>query len=289
MVRLNYKEFYPVNNTQDLFESKFKFLNTVEQNRWRNFKNRIPRSNFIKEKLKLRQSGICPVCSKALNENIVVHHVDYDRLCDYDTFEKQLSPTLKNPNRELDVPKCNSCNNTNICLDKLVLIHNSCHMILHKLEGRISGKKKKIKLLKNPRNYEIVSKEWWLTKTTIDSLDLVQEILKEINSNSSTKFKVEYTKFFIKLTPENIIYFIPNNDNLKITLSYGDFGKWEKILNENGIQCDIYKRSSQKLAFSINRNQYSENHLLIKNIIKDCIMKFNNNNLPDYSPQMRLF
>ncbi|WP_111710311.1 hypothetical protein [Lutibacter citreus] len=289
MARLNYREFYPINNTQDLFESKFKHLNTTEQNRWKNFKNRIPRSNFIKEKLKLRQSRICPICYKILNENIVVHHIDYDRLCDFDTYDKQLSPTIKEPNRELDVPNCNNCNNTNICLDKLVLIHNSCHMILHKQEGKILEKKTKIKFPKNPRNYEIVSKEWWLTKTTIDLLDLLQEILKEINSNSSTKFKVEYTKFFIKLTPENIIYFKPDNDNLKITFSYGDFGKWVKKLNEKGIKCDIYKRSSQKLTFSINRNQYSENYLIIKEIIKDCIVKFNNNDLPDYSPQMTLF
>jgi len=63
-----------------------------------------------------------------------------------ENYRKQVSPTTKNPNREIKIPNCESCTNTNKCQEKLVLIHNVCHMILHKQEGRIT--KSKINSLK---------------------------------------------------------------------------------------------------------------------------------------------
>jgi hypothetical protein len=145
MARLNYTEFYPKNCPQELYEKKIKILKDSEQRRWNNFKNRISRSNFIKNNLKKRQLNICPICSKYLNENIVVHHIDYDRLFDFESYQRQKSPTIKKPNREIKIPNCDNCPSTNKCLDKLVLIHNICHMILHKKEGRINGKTEKQK------------------------------------------------------------------------------------------------------------------------------------------------
>lgn len=289
MARLNYKEYFPVNDPKELFEKKIKQLTESDQKKWKNFKNRIPRSSFIKNKLKNRQSNTCPICSNILNNNIVVHHIDYDHLCVSENYQKQKSPTHKNPNRELNVPNCINCNRINPCLDRLVLIHNSCHMILHKQEGRISKGKNKISFPKEKRNYEKVSKEYWINKSTQEILNLSEEILKQINENSKTKFKIEYTKFFLRLTPENIVYFKPEGNYLTVTLSYGEFGKWLKELNQKNIKCKIYKRTNQRLSFTINKNEYYENQKLFRELINDSINKFKNNDTSEYSPQMTLF
>jgi len=143
MARLNYEESYPKIYPLELYEKKIKKLNNSKQRRWNNFKNRITKSSFIKQNLKKRQLNICPICSKHLNESIVIHHIDYDRLCDFESCQRQKSPTNKKPNRERKIPNCDTCPSMNKCLDKLVLIHNICHMILHKKDGRIKGKKEK--------------------------------------------------------------------------------------------------------------------------------------------------
>ena len=290
MNRLNYKEFFPKNYPEELLKTKFKDLNDFDLKRWNNFKNKITRSYFIKKKLKVKQSNICPVCSKFLNENTVVHHIDYDRLCDYEYYEFQKSPTIKNPNREIKVPKCKSCKNSDLCMDKIILIHNRCHLILHKMEGRISKQKENISFPKSKRNYEIVSREYWLSNTTKKTLDLIDKILKQTNNNSKIKLSSVYNKYFIGVEPENLIYFKPFDEKLKITVSHGDFEKWSKELKKKEIDFDIYKRSLIRLTFTIDNKLYSKNKDLIINITKDALNKTKRNeNLNISSPQMKLF
>jgi Fe-S cluster biosynthesis and repair protein YggX len=258
MSRLNYKEFYPKNCPQELYEEKIKNLNDSDQRRWNNFKNRIVKSSFIKQNLKKRQSNICPICSKYLNDKIVIHHIDYDRLCDFENYRKQISPTTKNPNREIKIPNCESCANTNKCQEKLVLIHNVCHMILHKQEGRIT--KSKIKFPKEKKTLEEVTKKSWENKSSPKTIELVEKLLKMINENSNKEtFSIRYNKFYIELKPENIIYFRPEKSSLRIIISYGEFGNWIRKLTEQKIECEIFKRSSQKLSFTINELQFLEN------------------------------
>jgi hypothetical protein len=290
MNRFNYKDFFPKNYPEELIKTKFKDLNDFDLKRWKNYKNRIPRSDFIKNSLKNKQSNICPVCSKFLSKNSVVHHIDYDRLCDFEYYEYQKSPTIKNSNREVKVPKCKSCKNSNLCMDKLVLIHNRCHLILHKMEGRISEQKEKISFPKKKRNYEIVSRKHWLSITNRRMLDLIDEILEQINNNSEIKVSIVYNKYFIGVKPENLIYFKPFDEKLKITVSYGDFGKWSEELKKKEIDFDIHKRTSVKLSFTIDTKLYLKNKDLILNITRDALNKIKRNeNLNISSPQMKLF
>ena len=289
MARLNYKEYYPLNDPYELFEKKIKFLSDSDKKKWNNFKNRIVRSNFIKDELKQRQNNICPICSKFLNNNIVVHHTNYDNLCVSENYIKQKSPTPKKPNREINIPKCNTCKNIKPCTEKLVLIHHVCHMILHKQEGRISKNKPKISIPKEKREYEIVPREHWLKFSTNEILNLLEEISNRINYYSDKKHDLEFNRFFVKLIPENIIYFKPNFNSLTVTVSHGSFEKRLKELNEINIKSKIHKRSSRRLSFDISKNQYSQNLELINDIIKDCINKKNDDSFTQDDSQLRLF
>jgi len=114
--------------------------------------------------------------------------------------------------------------------------------------------------------------------------------LKIINKNSNKEtFSIRYNKFYIELKPENIIYFRPKKNSLRIIVSYGEFGNWINKLTEKEIECEIFKRSSQKLSFTINELQFLENVSLIENIFKDALNRFDKNDYSEYSAQTSLF
>jgi hypothetical protein len=108
------------------------------------------------------------------------------------------------------------------------------------------------------------------------------------NYNQGT-FSIQYNEFYAELIPENIIYFKPYRNKLKIIISYGDFGKWLNKLSKKEIESKIFKRSTQKLSFTIDKLQYLENKNLIEDIIKDTLNRFQNNDFSEYSAQTSLF
>jgi len=290
MGRLNYKPYFPKNDPYQLFETEYKNLSNTELNKWKNFKTRITKSEFIKNSLANKQSRICPICSKIINEkNQVVHHIDYERLCEFETYLTISSPTGKNKNLKIQVPNCENCPTSDICLGKVVLIHSACHMILHKQEGRIkkiNNGIKKIPFPKKKKIHQSVPKNYWINKSSTDILKIVDEILNFMNELSENEvFTVNYNKFYIELMPENIVYFKPENNYLKIIISYGNFDKWLLKLKNNNINSEIKKRTSYRLSFIINYNQYELHKNLINNIIKDNLNKYTSNNITEYSPQ----
>lgn len=288
MARLNYKPYFPKNDPHELFETKFKDFSETELKKWNNFKNRITKSEFIKGLLVKKQSNICPICSKSINgRSQVVHHTDYDQLCEYESYLTLSSPT--NKNRKIKVPHCENCPTSNVCINKVILIHNVCHMILHKQEGRINKIDKGIEKISFPKKKRIqptVPKRYWVDKSSQIILNIVDELLKFINKLSQNElFSVAYNKYYIELFPENIVYFKPENNQLKITISYGNFDKWLLKLEESNISSNIIKRKSYRLTFSIDDNQFKKYKELIKEIITDNYNQYKSGNEKEYSPQ----
>jgi len=273
MARLNYKEYYPINDSSELQETTYSNLNKHEFKRWNNFKI-IMRSDVIIDSLLHSQSNICPVCSKYLNdENKVVHHIDYERLCDFEDTHHIISPTHKNPDRKLKAPKCDVCLSRRLCLNKVVLIHSSCHFILHKMEGRI--KKHKTSRIEGNKLGVKLDIEEWQNKTSSENLNLVDTIFNLINSISrKQQFKIRYNQKHISIKPSSFIYFKPNIDNLTISLSLGDLNKWRKELEHRNIQTKLSKKQKPRLSFSIDLESFNEHNHLFNNILKDGINHF---------------
>ncbi|TYB74060.1 hypothetical protein [Bizionia myxarmorum] len=273
MSKLNYKEYYPINDSAALKETTYSNLNDAEIKRWNNFKI-ITRSKTLSNSLLENQSNICPICSKYLNnENKVIHHIDYERLCDFEDNYSQVVPTLKNPDRKLKVPKCDICPNRELCLSKVVLIHSRCHFILHKMEGRIKNDEKK-RIDKN-RLFVNEPSKYWLNKTTFENLELVDAIFNLINTVSTKQqFKIRYNQNHISIKPSSFIYFKPDDDNLKISLSLGDLSEWKKELENKRIPNKLSKKQKPRLSFTIDFNDFKEHNELFIKILNDAINDF---------------
>lgn len=273
MSRLNYKEYYPINDSAELQETTYSKLNDTEIKRWYNFKI-ITRSKFISDSLLENQSNICPICSKYLNkENKVIHHIDYERLCDFEDNYSKIVPTLKNPDRKLKIPKCDICPNRELCLSKVVLIHSRCHFILHKMEGRIISNERN----RTEKNRLIVNEpsKDWMDKTTSENLKLVNTIFNFINTISTKQqFKIKYNQNHISIKPSSFIYFKPDDNNLKISLSLGDLNKWKKELENKRIPTKLNKRQKPRLSFTIDSNDFKKHNELFRKIISDAINDF---------------
>ncbi len=137
-----YSDFFPINDPKGLSENEFSDLDETEKLRWSAFKI-ISKSRIISDILLEKQDGICPVCEKSLIEKkTVIHHIDYFNLCHYGEFFKEKRPTPKRPNRLIRIPKCDICADRQGCLDRVILIHQRCHISLHTREGRRIPKKR---------------------------------------------------------------------------------------------------------------------------------------------------
>lgn len=99
---------------------------------WKNFALRIQHHPFIKEQLRIKQEGKCPVCSMPVTTSDVVHHVSYLARCKTDSVIDVLNPTQKRPSRTNAAPPCEGCSERTRCISLLVLVHNRCHFLIHK-------------------------------------------------------------------------------------------------------------------------------------------------------------
>ena len=110
-------------------EARDKMGNSPE---WVNYALRIQHHPEIKSALIISQSGKCPVCEMPVNHTDTVHHISYLAKCKTGDTIKINSPTPYRPNRVSLAPPCADCSQKPRCLKLLTLVHDRCHMVIHK-------------------------------------------------------------------------------------------------------------------------------------------------------------
>jgi len=132
------QSFFPVNSIGQLRTVMLGGLTASEYRRWNIFKGTLGKTPFMKKILHDRQNGSCSICKLPLSaDKSVIHHIDYAFLCHF-------TDTLMDPpaHQEKSIPgrriaKCEYCHDRTGCIERVVLIHTSCHIYLHVKEGRI--------------------------------------------------------------------------------------------------------------------------------------------------------
>lgn len=99
---------------------------------WINFARRIQHHPSIKKRLISIQKGKCAVCDMPVNMADVVHHVSYLARCHTDRGISIPNPSEKRPERINLAPPCDGCFRQEKCLRLLALVHNRCHLLIHK-------------------------------------------------------------------------------------------------------------------------------------------------------------
>ncbi len=142
------------------------FKKTDNYERWVIFSCLMQASSYVKKYLSSRQEGKCIYCGKKLYDDYyynVVHHRSYLNLCVLHSSKSSLireaKPTFSKPDRTIPIPNCEYCKwhhleDFNDCMDKLVILHDECHTMLHFEEQKLTSNKP-IKYIK--RRDEILS------------------------------------------------------------------------------------------------------------------------------------
>lgn len=137
LVPKNRRKFY-----QGIYE-----VSKLSKFQWLCFSSKCISNPFVVQHLREKQKGLCPVCNRFLDGKIVIHHIDYERTCSMAKCKKDLipipNPTDKRPGREDHVPDCEKCSLINgesfeKCMDRLALVHQSCHMGIHYYQKYLS-------------------------------------------------------------------------------------------------------------------------------------------------------
>ena len=109
-------------NTRNIISKKY--MDSVS---WKAFSEKICKIDFIKQYLNNEQHNICAVCKRSMNNNTVIHHIDYDWSCSFcnSEFEWRIPNTRTQPNCEL----CFNAHRAwfDACVSRLALLHSSCH------------------------------------------------------------------------------------------------------------------------------------------------------------------
>jgi len=101
--------------------------------KWSLFARKLTKSIFMKNYLKDKYNNKCPWCGYNLNDNLVIHHIDYDHECFYNNYIKISHPTNKRPNRTYKAPDCENCykttnNKFNECIIRIAPVHKFCNL-----------------------------------------------------------------------------------------------------------------------------------------------------------------
>ncbi|WP_156675867.1 hypothetical protein [Pseudomonas sp. Leaf58] len=100
---------------------------------WINFARRIQHHPVVKQQLMANQGGRCPVCARGVALTDTVHHVSYLRRCVYTHQVEFSAATPKRPNKTVTAPPCEGCPQLEQCARLLVLVHDKCHHLIHKV------------------------------------------------------------------------------------------------------------------------------------------------------------
>lgn len=104
--------------------------------KWNCFARKAQKNPFMKNYILKLFKGICPWCGKRIRK-FVLHHIDYDHVCEFPNLIEYPNPTEKRPHRKVKVPDCHKCFNENNetfleCAKKLVPVHPICNIIISK-------------------------------------------------------------------------------------------------------------------------------------------------------------
>lgn len=270
MSRFIYKEFLPINDSASLKEGKYKDLTKNEKKKWWNFKI-ITKSEYIFDKLADEQNNTCPACNEIIEKSEgVIHHLDYERLCKYLECFKVLKPTPKEPYRKIKAPKCSKCPETNICTEKIVLIHNKCHFKIHIIEGRITRPKKENKTKRIQKTQE-EKLEYWRNSLTKNHKEIIQKSINLIRElNPKKEFNLKYYKRYISLKPTNSVTFKISGNCITLKIKKGKLIKIKELLNNRGIESNLcYKKDElNNINFLMNLYVFNQNIDLLELIFK---------------------
>lgn len=110
---------------------------------WRIFSHRINKSKYFKSVLLSQQGASCPVCQGDLQEVCVLHHTDYDHVCQFGVEIQVPTGNYSRTGKERihNVPDCESCHKVSpgffeSCRSRLILVHRECHGTLHNKSKR---------------------------------------------------------------------------------------------------------------------------------------------------------
>lgn len=96
-------------------------------------------NHFLRETLYQRQHGLCPYCGKPVigtKINTRVHHNTYAHHCQYPGPEIKVHCPQSNGSISAKSPNCELCyyqhpKFAEACLERLSLLHDTCHQTLH--------------------------------------------------------------------------------------------------------------------------------------------------------------
>lgn len=110
-----------------------------ESEHWRNFARRIQHHPFVFNHLRGVQGHRCPVCGCGLEGNLTIHHVSYINRCRTEDVVIIACPTPKRPNKTIQAPPCEGCDQLARCSSFLALVHDGCHVKIHAHEAKIKN------------------------------------------------------------------------------------------------------------------------------------------------------
>lgn len=266
MSRFLYKELFPINDPSSLKKGVFKKLTKNEVKRWQNFK-KITNSEYIFKQLANEQNNICPICNKLIEKSdSVIHHLDYERLCKYVEYNRILNSTPKQPNKKRKTPKCNECVETEICLNKVVVLHKNCHFRLHIIEGRIKREKNNSGI-KGVRKTQEEKLEFWRNTLTKNHKEIIQRSINIIRDlNPEIEFYLKYNSRYISLKPNNSVVFKTNGNSVLLKVKSRKLTEIKELLKNRGIESELSYKGGElnNISFLINIDEFNKNIDLIK-------------------------
>lgn len=256
MSKENYQKFYPVNDFKVLSEKKYSNLSKNEIYNWKTFVTYISKTPYVKRYLHAQQEGVCPICDQFLEyPNSVIHHNDYDQFC---SFERS-KITIGNSGITKVIANCKNCNQQQPCFDKIVLLHKTCHYILHKMEGRI----------KDP-NAPVYNRIFWQNKTDPDIMMLMDQIKNGLSTALTKSINFDYKQNFINLDFCKGTYFCPSKKGFYMVLNIHAVEKWKDRFSESGINAREFR---YKLRLDFNQDSYQDNHQLFMRVFSEIVHK----------------
>lgn len=237
------------------------------------FIEKICRNRDVKNILIDKQNNICPWCGEDLlkkntsNSVIVIHHMDYNRIC--------LGPKSKTyfKKKIVDIPNCLCCKDIEECLNSLAVVHSKCNAQINDFQlkelssGNFLNKKKKENnnfrssleaLLNNP----IADLKIKLSRN-LEEQELVKEVCDLYNcSSAQEKSKITniVKKYLKEKYPNKYQKIVSANLSGPITsfLHWGMFGliQCKQIGSSQKLLCLPEDFSWEEYCFNENLEEY---------------------------------
>lgn len=113
---------FSILNEENIEDIKNKHNNSLNWQKFAKMAGKNPYLKSLKEKK-------CMFCHLPIKDSFVLHHLTYDFECP-EPIVSINAPTPKKPDRFIEVPDCENCQNK--CVDKFVPVHSYCAGVLSK-------------------------------------------------------------------------------------------------------------------------------------------------------------